>query len=104
LTPFKNRFGFSHPLLVTFDNGEFKLRGEETHLETYQRLLRENPGILSGDLLKLAQRHGVPLHRAEALLPEGMMSGWLHVVPGPGNRKYCYFVAPGQQPPESLVC
>jgi hypothetical protein len=80
LVPFKNRFGGSVTLPLSFQSGAFRAnQRSETTQEIMERLVRDNPGETLRSLVELARAAGLAKNQAEHQLSLGAKDGRFEV-------------------------
>jgi hypothetical protein len=94
LVPFKNRFGGSTTLPLSFKDGGFyaNQRGE-TCQEIMERLVRDNPGEGHRSLVTMGREAGMTKHQAEYELSRGAKQGRFEVRKA--GRSHGYYLREG---------
>jgi replicative DNA helicase len=94
LVPFKNRFGGSTTLPLSFQDGAFHAsqRGE-TCQEIMERLVKDNPGESARSLVALGRAAGMSKHQAEDHLSRGVKVGRFEVRKA--GRGHGYYLREG---------
>jgi hypothetical protein len=94
LVPFKNRFGGSTTLPLSFKDGGFyaNQRGE-TCQEIMERLVRDNPGEGHRSLVAMGREAGMAKHQAEYELSRGAKQGRFEVRKA--GRSHGYYLREG---------
>jgi hypothetical protein len=91
LVPFKNRFGGSTTLPLSFQAGVFHAnQRRETTQEIMERLVRDNPGESSRSLIAMGRDAGLSKHQAEHQLSMGVKDGRFDIRKA--GRSHGYYI------------
>jgi KaiC/GvpD/RAD55 family RecA-like ATPase len=90
IVPFKNRIGAGKTIPVSFRDGQFVTeKRAESNLEIFERVLGLHPNSKQNEIVKLGMAAGLPKHRIEELLVQGVQQGRLQLKVGKqGSKQY----------------